>query len=130
MQDAAAPNIKDESELERLKSFLDEYKRKQTNDAVLDLNTLVTMAQPQFLITILVHEYAILKLSAHPPTGREIPNPGPISPTEKRRMYRAFYRFELFRHLFPPVSYIDDDLPPGSMDDCEISDIFLSLFPC
>lgn len=69
----------------------------------------MTLVQLHSLVTNLTAYFCRSRFLVHQVTGDKIDNHKPPSPNEKRRLYRAFYRFELVRHLFfrTPLDTID-----------------------
>jgi hypothetical protein len=81
------------------------------------------------VVTKITFDFCETTLSVHPVTGERIQSHGDLSPNEKRRIYPALHRFELFRALFtePPGIQIPPE-PPRCFDSMDQSLLFLSIF--
>jgi hypothetical protein len=107
-----------------VKSFFSQYKvrRGSSSSATcdsLDIRTLKSLSRLQSVITEITTDFCDTTISVHPVTGERVQSVGDLSSNEKRRIYRSFYRFELFRALF---TY------SRSFDAMDQSLLFLSIF--
>jgi len=83
--------------------FLNDYKigrSSQPGIEALDLASLVSMSKMQYLVETAAERYSASIITTNPRTGQPDDFPGPLSKNEKRRLYRAFYRLELFCLVF------------------------------
>ena len=104
MQDRAA----------RVRTFLSDYKDTRDEWAppeLLDLETLYSLARLQNHVQHTTEDLCRVAISSHPFPGTQIVHGEELSINERRRLYRAFYRFDIFCNLFrnwetPP----DDEL--------------------
>jgi hypothetical protein len=81
------------------------------------------------VVTKVASVFCKSRLSIHPVICSRIDHYEALSDNERRRIYRALYRFELFRDLFPRENSADttpDDMEP--FDPMDISHLYLSLF--
>lgn len=122
------------SRKDSVKSFISQYKAEQGSSSLatcdsLDIGTLESLSRLQSVVFKITSDFCKATLSIHPVTGERIQPHGDLSINEKRRIYRALYRFELFRALFTePVGI---EIPPESrrcFDAMDQSLLFLSVF--
>jgi hypothetical protein len=117
-----------------VKSFILQYnaERCSSSPAIcdsLDIQTLESLSRLQGLVAKITFDFCEATLSIHPVTGERIKSHGDLSPNEKRRIYRALYRFELYRAFFDPP--FDVRIPIGSdyhFDSMDKSFDFLHIF--
>ena len=117
-----------------VRSFISQYKAERASSSPimcdsLDIQTLKSLSRLQSVVAKIAVDFCKTTLSIHPVTGQRIPSHAELSPNEKRRIYRAFYRFELFRALFSEPRGIK--IPPESrrcFDAMDQSLQFLSIF--
>jgi len=88
-----------------VKLFLSEYKaeRSSLSQAMydsLDTQTLESLSHLQSVVAKIASDFCKTTLSTHPVTGEMIQPHEGLSRNEKRRIYRALYRFEMFIALF------------------------------
>lgn len=117
-----------------VKSFISQYKAERdsslpaTYDS-LDIETLESLSRLQSVVTKITSDFCKATLSVHPVTGERIQPHGDLSTNEKRRIYRALYRFELFRALF--TEPLDIQIPlefRWCFDSMDQNLLFLSIF--
>jgi hypothetical protein len=81
------------------------------------------------VVAKITSDFCEATLSVHPVTGERIQPQGDLSINEKRRIYRALYRFELFRALFTkPCGIPMSPESRGYFDPMNKSFLFLSVF--
>jgi len=124
---------------EGITRFLNEYKVKRSsplNIESLNVEILVSMSHMQYLVETAANKYTASIVTTNPRTGKNEDFSRPISRNETRRLYRAFYRLELFCLLFAPFNRYNEQsqgLPfniarPLIFYDHEMARIFLGLF--
>jgi hypothetical protein len=91
--------------LDAVKTSTSQYKAKRDSSSPavsdsLDIQTLESLSRLQDVVAKITFDFCETTLSIHPVTGERIQSHGDLSPNEKRRIYRALYRFELYRALF------------------------------
>lgn len=117
-----------------VKSFISQYKAERGSSSPatcdpLDIGTLESLSRLQSVVTKITSDFCEATLSVHPVTGERTQPHRDLSINEKRRIYRALYRFELFRALFTEPRGIQ--IPPESrrcFDSMDQSLLFLSIF--
>ncbi|RFU29746.1 hypothetical protein B7463_g6606, partial [Scytalidium lignicola] len=94
-----------------------------------EMNTLISLAQLQSIIVDITSDFCNFRLplcllNKDPAVTNNI-----ISPNEKHRIYRALYRFELYRALFnEPIGVGIPDEAKEAFDDVDKTILFLSIF--
>lgn len=119
---------------DNVKSFISQYKAERGSSSPatcdsLDIGTLESLSRLQSVVTRITFDFCKATLSVHSVTRERIQPHGDLSINEKRRIYRALYRFELFRALFTEPGGIQ--IPPESrrcFDSMDQSLLFLSIF--
>lgn len=122
------------SRKDRVKSFISQYKAERGLSSLdkcdsLNIETLESLSRLQSVVSRITTDFCEATLSIHPVTGERIQPHRDLSTNEKRRIYRALYRFELFRALFTEPAGIE--IPPESrrcFDAMDQSFLFLSVF--
>jgi hypothetical protein len=117
-----------------VKSFISQYKAERGSSSPatcdpLDIGTLESLSRLQSVVAKITSDFCEATLSVHPVTGERTQPHRDLSINEKRRIYRALYRFELFRALFTEPRGIQ--IPPESrrcFDSMDQSLLFLSIF--
>lgn len=117
-----------------VQSFISQYKAERGSASLttcnsLDIRTLESLSRLQCVVAKIAIDFCETTLSVHPVTGERIQSQGHLSPNEKRRIYRALYRFELFRVLFTEPRGMQ--IPSESrrcFDSMDQSFLFLSIF--
>ena len=126
----------------RVKTFLSEYNDSRgtwTSPEHVDLESACKLTQLQIRVQHATEDLCQTALSSNPFSGNQAEDWGQLSSNECRRVYRAFYRFEMFCNLFrnwknspddqdlsDAVSVSDDST--SELDSMEKSSRFLSLF--
>lgn len=82
--------------------------------------------------TVLIQKFCDTNLQ-NPFTGLQDEKAAPLAPSELYRLYRAFWRYEIYSKLFgprlaSPYPFFGPDMPP-SFTDVEIAHEFFGLFP-
>lgn len=113
-------------------NFLAQYKVDQSSSSAitpdsLDIRTLESLARLQSTVAKVASDFCESTLPYHPGTEEIVQGHNELSPNEKRRIYRAFYRCELFRVLFDDTRRFrtDDNERFDTMDQ---SFLFLYIF--
>lgn len=95
-----------EYESEELKDFVDEYFSPEPLEPPQSIAALLTWWRVKFLVSRFIPEYArsayahlVQGLEAEPGAAR--PDPDPLSPAERTRFQRAFFRYEFYCRMFP-----------------------------
>jgi len=121
------------SRKDRVKAFLSQYKAERGSSSPatcdsLDIETLESLSRLQSVFTTITSDFCQTTLSVNPVNGERIQPGGELSVNEKRRIYRAFYRFELFRALFARSYYLVAPEDSWYFDTMDQSFLFLSIF--
>jgi hypothetical protein len=100
----------------------------QLSGLPLDKATLLHISHNHSSVRTVTLDFCKSTLSLHPITGQDTPFQE-LSQNEKRRIYRACYRFELFCKLFGRLVYESSSVPEwGFYPGSRISSLFLSKF--
>ncbi len=124
------PN-KQEDDGGQVRHFLDEYNgsvlRYYTADKTKNfpLDFLILLAQFQSTVRFVTQAFIEYALPHRPIKNNDTEEPKPLSHRELERIYRAFYRLELFCRLFRQPAFG----PPQPFDDRDKSHLFLNLYP-
>lgn len=118
-----------EEDAREVSQLLEQYKarRKDTNSEShgLLLENLLPMTQLHNVVDTQIHRFCEWALSTSSSSGKSMKPHDPISSAEKRRLRRAFHRFEVFCRLFGELS----PFAVSSFDVMDQSHKFLALFP-
>ena len=125
----------------RVRTFLSDYKDSRENWAPpehLDLESLSRLARLQNHVQHSTEDLCRVATSSHPFPDIQIMHGKELSINERRRLYRAFYRFDIFCNLFRSWKHPPDDELSKSLnrqhkkgfelEPLEKSSRFLSLF--
>jgi hypothetical protein len=122
---------------EDIVGFLKEYKVRRYSPLgieSLDLASLVSMSKTQYLVETAAGRFAASIITTNPRTGQHDDSTRPLSKNETRRLYRAFYRIELFSLLFTPFNRCNEQTQgrlqahPLFYYANDMATIFLGLF--
>lgn len=83
------------------------------------------LARIQLSVEFAMHDFCTSVISKHPTTGEPLEEDVILSPTERARISRAFYRCQIFCIVFREDLY----LPHVDFNITEKSFLFLNLFP-
>ena len=131
-----------EDRVRRVDILLSEYKDSRETWASpehFDLESASRLAQLQIRVHHATEDFCQTAFSSHPRTGNQADDCRQLSTNETRRLYRAFYRFEIFCNLFrdrreSPIDEASSDASRASkngvseLDSTEKSSRFLGLF--
>lgn len=131
-----------EDRVRRVKIFLSEYEDSRetwTSREHFDLEIATRLAQLQIRVHHATEDFCQTAFSSHPLTGNQADDCRELSSNETRRLYRAFYRFEIFCNLFrdrreSPIDGEPSDASRASkngiseLDSTAKSSRFLGLF--
>jgi len=96
---------KSEGGKDRVRSFLSKFRAERDSSShstcdSLDIHALESLLDLQSIVARVASEFCDDTLSVHPVMGKRTQSLKDPSSNEKRRIYRALYRFEMFRVLF------------------------------
>lgn len=121
---------------ERVETLIAHYKTQRETPSrfsyrTLDLDTLGSLAAFHKIVADTTADFCCSRLSRHPYSSDKIHSYDEPSDSERLRIYRSMYRFQLFNTLFDmPLGrgWPSDGSDPSPFDSRDMSDIFLSLY--